>query len=1416
MPKLSIHTINQRTVLLIFGMHRSGTSAFAGLLKESGIPMGKALMKPAFDNPRGFYEDERVVAFNEQILNILGQSWETIAAMPANWMNIQQVQDLQKEATEFIQIAFNKLPLFALKDPRFSLTFPFWQAIFQKLNINTKQYILVRHPYEVAHSLWKRNQLPKVTATALWMKYMLEAVTVIDPKNSQFISFETVVNQPQKVLQSLAAFVKDNLKESTTIADSFIHQGLRHHYANQPIQEPLLQETYALFSQLTKDTDSAIELTKLTKIRQSEAFKEWIPSIDLMASLSIDYGNGFSEFPPLKQKINLVTTQLSFDLTNPEKGIPIRFRLNFANQLVALNLTEICWTTATGQLIPIDNFASTALIELEQNYVFNKNGFIEFYPLLNGPKIQQVTANLTYQKLGVWAETAIPDLSQALKESVNKRTTIDGTISRQAPKSGTTFSPNSTINGNKSNFWLSFLQTGLSSPITFLKNVNLENFNTLRKALLNEPPTLILSNLKKKLFKQATNNQHHWSQEKTTTVLTKSARILKELEETLSEPIPQLPQQKRLGKVLYFSTYLPDFDTSSGGKRATRYLALLAEEMEVFVYTLGKQEPKYVAKLTALGIQVLPPMSYEQLKQEIPAFKAIICATYMSFSEVSVLAQQYPNAQLIVDTVDVHWIREARSIGLIADYTKEKVAENKAREIAVYEQADSIWAVTEVDKQAILAEIPTAKIAIISNVHEPLVEKYVDNGQHTLLFIGNYKHEPNIFAAQTLALTIFPKVKAAFKTAELIIAGAHAPKSITDLGKLPAVTFKGFIEETALAVLYQDAFLSVSPLLAGAGIKGKICEAIAYNTPVVTTPIGNEGINLVHEKDGLIGALETLADSIIKCLKREYDFETMTNHARQKLASLVGPKAVKDNLLGAFFPAVTICIVTWNGIDLLKKCLASIDLHTHYPNYKIVVYSNACTDGTVDYLKRLAATNDKVIPILAETNEVFVKPNNKMMRLFPENEVILLNNDTEVTTNWLLELHRAAYASKNIGIAGSKILYPDGQLQEYGAELYAHGGGQNIGKGDNPNNTLYQMPKLAGYVSGCAMYIKRSTIDQIGVFDEQFHPCYYEDSDYCYAAAAQGLQTVVTPYSVIYHKEGATAGQDTNTGFKRYQAINRDKFIKKHFGKKNGINWLPTNGSPVLIDKEKPTTFIFTHIPKCGGTSFRQFINETALNSGIKKEAIYIPGFNGLPNDKNIGQLNEMECQLLKQRDLKILANHSKFEAHTAMGISLEKPFYFTLLREPISRFISHYNFFYFKQGLDGCKNIPLDELPTAKQQGLIEKLANLQVIYLANGTIGMEADNAALLKKAQYNLENIYGAYGLLEEMENAIKQLQVVGPTWLKWSINFPFLNKNKAYPTISKETIELIKKANKWDLALYDWAKEQVTKHLSVPII
>jgi GT2 family glycosyltransferase len=247
--------------------------------------------------------------------------------------------------------------------------------------------------------------------------------------------------------------------------------------------------------------------------------------------------------------------------------------------------------------------------------------------------------------------------------------------------------------------------------------------------------------------------------------------------------------------------------------------------------------------------------------------------------------------------------------------------------------------------------------------------------------------------------------------------------------------------------------------------------------------------------------------------------------------------------------------VTWNKKDLVQRCIESILENTHYPNYKILVHSNGCEDGTQEYLEKLAKENPKVVPILSPTNEVFVKPNNDMMQMFAGNDAVLVNNDVTVKEHWLTALHRAAYSSEKIGIAGAKTLYPDGRLQEFGSELYEGGTGMNIGKFDDPGKPEYSEMKKVGYVSGCMMYIKQSTMQKIGHFDEQFHPCYCEDSDYCYTAWENDIETVVTPECEVIHDEGGTSGTDTSSGFKSYQVVNMKKFIDKHRGKNNGISW---------------------------------------------------------------------------------------------------------------------------------------------------------------------------------------------------------------------------------------------------------------------
>lgn len=1107
--------------LLIYGMHRSGTSAFAGMLNKGGIAMGNSLMERSHDNPKGFYEHTKVVDINEQILHKLGQTWDATVALPENWIARVGIQSLKNAIRQLITKEFKTEEVFALKDPRLSLTLPLWLSVFEELGIASKHYILVRHPYEVAASIEKRNHTAKPHAISLWLKYMVNAELFSRGTDRQFVSYQSVLENPESILSSIPFFDNSIFQKK---GKNFINKQLRNHKAQEKISEPWLVEGYAAFLQLSKDSRDITAIDKLDTLQQSNTYQYLIVQQSTIATLSLDYGKGYNDLPVLKKEIDADTKKLTFDISNKNGARLQGLRFRPASILTSFLLKKIKVISADGQQVMPRRIIETPLLQSQNWYIFDKEGFIEIRLPTSVNRVTTLELDVVYRQLGENVHKDIKQIGQTLQSSNLEAQAIPNY------RHG-----NQDVEIKPGAFWWTFIKTGFKYPISFLKNINAENLRILRRALANESPAIILSNLKKRLFEEHNGEKPNFQAA---------------LPSYKSHSLNSLPNKsldgEKLGAVLYVFSDLPDYDSSSGGKRATRILDLLTTHFEVYVFTLGSRPPKYIRRLESLGIRIVETTNYKQVKKALPTIKAVIFSVYRTFLESQRFSELYPSAKIIIDTVDINWVREERSLGVWQGLTHKRVEINKEKEIKAYQAADLIWAVTEQDRQAILQFVPDALVRIVSNVHDSIVTTYEDNGANTLLFIGGFTHYPNISAVKILARQVLPKVRAEIPQVQLIIVGSNAPEEVRQLGELPNVVFKGYVEEADLDRLYEHSFLSVSPLLVGAGIKGKICEAIAYRTPVITNDIGNEGINLIHEREGLISGIEEMPALIVSALKREYDFGEMTQKAQSKLSRLVGSAIVQKEMLLSIFPMINICIVTWNRLHLLKKCLDSIKKNTIYPNYRITVYSNACADGTAEYLLEKAKSDDRLIPIIAEENEVFVRPNNKMMGMHPEGDVVLLNNDVEVTNRWLISLQEVAYQRDDYGIVGSKLLYPNGVLQEFGAEIYADGSGYNIGRGDSPNQKRYNQLKEVGYVSACSMFIKRSTIDQVGLLDDQFHPCYFEDSDYCYRAKDFGLKTVVTPKSIVYHKEGGTAGNDTSTGFKQYQRINRQKFLAKH------------------------------------------------------------------------------------------------------------------------------------------------------------------------------------------------------------------------------------------------------------------------------
>ena len=165
----------QRHLLVVLGMHRSGTSALTGALAKSGAFPGTQLMPATADNPEGYWECAPVVRLNDQVLQRLGARWDSVAPLPAGWMAIPAIEALRAEADRIVAAQFGDAKFAVLKDPRLCRLLPFWRDTFAAAGFTLSCALMIRRPMEVAASLARRDQFAPEKSLALWYTHLVTA-----------------------------------------------------------------------------------------------------------------------------------------------------------------------------------------------------------------------------------------------------------------------------------------------------------------------------------------------------------------------------------------------------------------------------------------------------------------------------------------------------------------------------------------------------------------------------------------------------------------------------------------------------------------------------------------------------------------------------------------------------------------------------------------------------------------------------------------------------------------------------------------------------------------------------------------------------------------------------------------------------------------------------------------------------------------------------------------------------------------------------------------------------------------------------------------------------------------------------------------------------------------------------------------
>ncbi|WP_417474972.1 glycosyltransferase [Luteimonas mephitis] len=371
---------------------------------------------------------------------------------------------------------------------------------------------------------------------------------------------------------------------------------------------------------------------------------------------------------------------------------------------------------------------------------------------------------------------------------------------------------------------------------------------------------------------------------------------------------PGLTRHLHTRCILVIDALTPTPDRDSGSLRLVNLMRLLRAEGAhvVFLPADLKHAGAYTEALQALGVETwfapfvggVPAW----MREHGPRFDSVIaCRHYVAREFLPLLRKHAPQAQLVFDTIDLHYLREQRAAEVAGDAAWARTAQRtRVLELDVIARSDLTLVVSDAERALLATDAPAARVEVLSNLHRIAGPGAPFAQRRDLVFVGGFRHPPNVDAVRWFADAVFPRVRLRLPDVRFHCIGGDVVEAIGALAARDGITVHGHVPDIAP---YMDGCrVALAPLRYGAGVKGKVNLSMAHGQPVVATSCAIEGMHTRDGHDVLVADdANAFADAVVRLHEDEALWTTLSRNGLDNVARHFSLDAARETVRQVFF-----------------------------------------------------------------------------------------------------------------------------------------------------------------------------------------------------------------------------------------------------------------------------------------------------------------------------------------------------------------------------------------------------------------------------------------------------------------------------------------------------------------------------------